>query len=175
MTYARYLRLPDLLSLQHPLTPPDDHAARDAERLFIVVHQASEVLLGQALVDLRRVAADRPGAPGRDHRRERAVRFVDALTDHLRLLRKTLRREDFAAFRHRFGGASGMQSRQFHELFRLADRLDLPELRSAVRNWRTVHLSLVRHMIGDQPGSGDTSGVEYLARKLTPVPDGEPS
>ncbi|WP_197523563.1 tryptophan 2,3-dioxygenase family protein [Actinokineospora pegani] len=174
-TYASYLHLDELLSLQRPFSPPDDVDLHDAERLFIVVHQASEVLLGQALTDLRRIAGP-GGAESAGHRADRATWVVHTLVGNVGLLREALRPRDFLGFRDLFGSASGLQSTQFQELFRLTDRFaaaGLPDraraerLRAAVVAWREAHLELVRHTIGDHPGSGDTSGIDFLRRRLT--------
>src|SRR5437763_8613477 len=119
MTYSRYLHLPELLSLQQPLTPVDQPEVRASERLFITVHQASETLLSQALADLRYICENRCDEGCFRSRVKRATRLIDALESHLRLLRDTLRRQDFLDFRDRLGTASGVQSAQFHELFAL--------------------------------------------------------
>ncbi|WP_423509422.1 tryptophan 2,3-dioxygenase family protein [Streptomyces xinghaiensis] len=186
-TYASYLRLDELLSSQQPLTPPEQRDLSDSERLFIVVHQASEILLSQVLVDLGHIDAGRCGRSCFTHRVDRAVRLVDALTGQLTLLRRTLRREDFLRFRDRFGTASGLESEQFKELFLRVRRLTrhagggrppeearhLGELDDAVRRWRSTHLELVGHMLGDLPGTGETSGGRFLAARLDGGPAGE--
>lgn len=178
--YATYLHLDELLDLQRPLTPVDQQDLSDSERLFIVVHQASETLLSQVLVDLRHIDTDPCGQKCHDQRLARATRMVDILEGQLKLLRHTLPREEFMLFRHRFGTASGMQSKQFHELFCLVRKLtkrggeDGPSAESerlrglddAVRRWRRTHLELVAHMLGDQPGSAETSGLRFLAARL---------
>ncbi|MEG3630575.1 tryptophan 2,3-dioxygenase family protein [Streptomyces poriticola] len=182
-TYATYLRLDELLSLQHPLTPAEQRDLSDSERLFIVVHQASETLLSQALVDLRHIGAGPCGQQCLTDRTERATRLVDALAGQLTLLHRTLRREDFLAFRDRFGTASGLESEQFMELFSLVRRLTKPgrehppeqarrfgELTGAVRRWRSTHLELVGHMLGELPGTGATSGTGFLAGRLDDTP-----
>jgi tryptophan 2,3-dioxygenase len=180
MTYSKYLHLNELLSLQHPLTPSDQQDLRDSEQFFIVVHQASETLLSQALIDLRHVEANHCSKQCFAQRMERASKLVDALEGQLTLLHQALRPEDFLGFRHRFGTASGMQSTQFHELIDLTERLmtrdvshggpeeprQLVRLSTAVQRWRYTHLKLVQHMIGDLPGSANSSGVRYLASKL---------
>ncbi|MET2718076.1 tryptophan 2,3-dioxygenase family protein [Streptomyces harbinensis] len=181
-TYATYLRLDELLALQVPLTPREQRDLSDSERLFIVVHQASETLLSQVLVDLRHLDAGPCGPACRAHRTDRAVRLIGALEGQLTLLRRTLRREDFLAFRDRFGTASGLQSEQFRELFALTARLTgHPDgdrsgaLDAAVRRWRATHLDLVAHMLGDEPGTGATSGRRFLASRLENPPDAAPA
>ncbi|NJQ02547.1 tryptophan 2,3-dioxygenase family protein [Streptomyces zingiberis] len=188
-TYASYLRLDELLSLQRPLTPAEQRELSDSERLFIVVHQAAETLLSQALVDLRHLDDGRCGPACTTYRLERAARVVDALVGQLTLLRRTLRREDFMGFRDRFGTASGLESEQFKELFARVRRLTrqaggdrvpeearwLGELDEAVRRWRSTHLELVAHMLGDQPGTAETSGARFLAARLDDAPAGAPS
>ncbi|AOS64501.1 tryptophan 2,3-dioxygenase family protein [Actinoalloteichus hymeniacidonis] len=178
MTYPRYLHLAELLSLQHPLTAPLEQDLHDNERLFISVHQMSELLLSQVLVDLRHIKENRCTARCFAHRADRATLMVESLEAHLTLLRETLRPEAFLMFRDRFGSASGLQSAQFQELFRLTDRLEtresslplephrLARLRTAITHWRRTHLGLVKYMIGDLPGSGDTDGVRFLAKRL---------
>ncbi|MFG7942309.1 tryptophan 2,3-dioxygenase family protein [Streptomyces cacaoi] len=179
--YTSYLHLRELLDLQRPLTPADQQDLRDSERLFIVVHQASETLLSQVMVDLRHIAAGGCGEHCRAQRLDRATRLVGSLEGHLTLLQRTLPREDFMLFRDRFGTASGLQSKQFHELFSLvrklthgggedstsvADAERLTGLDNAVRRWRHTHLELVAHMLGDQRGSAETSGLRFLAARL---------
>src|SRR5262245_56235182 len=100
-TYATYLHLDELLSLQRPMTPAEQQDLSDSERLFIVVHQASETLLSQVLVDLRHIEAGRCGQRCYAYRLERTVRLIGSLDGQLTLLRRTLRREDFLHFRDR--------------------------------------------------------------------------
>ncbi|NGO12180.1 hypothetical protein G5C60_32390 [Streptomyces sp. HC44] len=178
-TYATYLHLDELLSLQRPLTPVEQQDLSDSERLFIVVHQASETLLSQVLVDLRHIEANRCGQRCFAHRVERATWLIDGLEGQLTLLRHALRQEDFLRFRERLGSASGLQSEQFRQLFALIERLTTADdvhrpvnprhfdrLSGAVRRWRQTHLELVEYMIGDQPGTGDTSGIRFLRSRL---------
>ncbi|MGJ7905489.1 tryptophan 2,3-dioxygenase family protein [Actinopolyspora sp. H202] len=180
VTYSQYLRLKQLLSLQQPLTPDDDREIHDGERFFIVVHQASETLLSQALTDLRHIEAGRCDSECSEHRANRAARVIETLESHLVLLRNSLKPEHFQLFRDRFGTASGLQSKQFHELFEITHRLahrhatggielaegELVRLRAATRSWRYTHLKLVEHMLGDLEGTGETSGVDYLRRRI---------
>jgi tryptophan 2,3-dioxygenase len=186
MTYSGYLRLTELLSLQHPRTPADRPEVRDSERLFIVVHQASEILLSQALADLGQIVATGCGHSSFAQRVERVTCLVDTLVEHLVLLRRALPQQDFLDFRDGLGTASGAQSAQFQQLFRLtedvvaahdehsaaSDRRRVARLAAAVRRWRTTHLEMVADMIGNRRGTGDTAGVGYLARRMTDSPLG---
>ncbi|MEV6332801.1 tryptophan 2,3-dioxygenase family protein [Streptomyces sp. NPDC051909] len=124
--YIRYLRLPELLSLQHPLSPVREVRTRTSEHFFIIVHQASEIWLCQVLLDLRLAIdildsdngddVDGLGAARRHLRR--AVTGISMLTEHVAAL-EALPAEDFTAFRSRLGSASGVQSPQFRDLFRI--------------------------------------------------------
>ncbi|MFC0431932.1 tryptophan 2,3-dioxygenase family protein [Kutzneria buriramensis] len=186
VTYSGYLRLTELLSLQQPRTPADRPEVRDSERLFIVVHQASEILLSQALADLRQIVATGCRHASFAQRVERVTWLVDTLVAHLALLRGALPSEDFLVFRDRLGTASGAQSVQFQQLFRLtdvvvtanderhaaSDHQRVARLAAAVRRWRTTHLEMVADMIGNRRGTGDTAGVRYLAHQMTNSPLG---
>ncbi|MGW7100113.1 tryptophan 2,3-dioxygenase family protein [Streptomyces sp. NPDC054883] len=39
-------------------------------------------------------------------------------------------------------------------------------MRAAVTRWRTRHLLLVERMIGDEPGTGGTSGLAHLRARI---------
>lgn len=194
--YSCYLRLPVLLDLQQPRTPAERPAQWADERFFITVHQSAEVLASQALVDLHR--ATEHAEAGEDTRAAAALRRVTALVDivehHLALL-DHLEPDSFASFRPLLDNASGAQSSQFAELFHriaAADVLGPPAdslpaqqplasaalqaLRGAVVRWQTRHLLLVERMIGDQPGTGGTSGLAHLRAQIDlPPHDGATS
>ncbi|ARQ70559.1 tryptophan 2,3-dioxygenase family protein [Streptomyces marincola] len=128
LTYARYLRIPELLSLQVP------SAARvHDERLFITVHQTQELWFAQLLAELddaRDLMLD--GEPRRARLRiARCLEIGRTLIDGLRPLR-TMPAGEFLAFRGRLGTASGAQSAQYREIEVVsgaawADREALPE------------------------------------------------
>ncbi|MGI5175166.1 tryptophan 2,3-dioxygenase family protein [Dactylosporangium sp. CA-152071] len=212
--YAGYLRIPELMSLQHPLTPPDDLRTFRAEHFFITIHQCSELLLRQAILELD-AAVECLATPDGDV--EDWLETVGRATDCMVTLRQQaellgqLPVECFAAFRQRLGTASGAQSAHFHRLrtilgmngggpgplfegyLRLLDRSGrdlaelvagglrgdpmfrmsqaLAELAQGVWSWQTTHLHVVTRMIGDGPGTGGTTGLEYLTSRLrTPFP-----
>ncbi|KUH40652.1 MULTISPECIES: tryptophan 2,3-dioxygenase family protein [Streptomyces] len=193
--YERYLRLPALLSLQQPRTSRDDTARWPDERLFIVVHQSAELLVGQALVDLgtalEHTEAGRVRPACTSLRRVTAL--VEALDQHLVLL-DHLDPAGFGAFRPLLEEASGSQSPQFAALFDLVDEhghfgrttdtggaAGTPPVRgeeqeepapswralhNAVTRWRVRHLLMVERMIGDGAGTGGTTGLEYLRSRI---------
>lgn len=193
--YACYLRLPELLELQQPRTAAERSAQWADEHFFITVHQAAEVLVSQALVDVERAAQQ--ARAGRQRGAAAALRRVTAvislLEEHLTLL-EHLDPGSFASFRPLLDNASGAQSHQIIELF---DRITTPggvlvhstepeaatasgtesqdwreladawwAVRAAVTRWQTRHLLLVERMIGDQDGTGGTSGLAYLRSRI---------
>ncbi len=111
LTYGSYLRVPELLSLQHRLSPAHD------ELQFIVVHQVFELWFKLLLFELESVR----GALERDHLQEaarwlrRAAEVTRATLGGFDVL-ETMRPWDFLEFRSQLKPASGFQSRQFREL-----------------------------------------------------------
>jgi tryptophan 2,3-dioxygenase len=113
LTYAEYLKLPELLSLQELLSEPPVHD----ELLFIVVHQAYELWFRQVLFELESVR-DRLFALDSERARHyltriRAIERV--LIEHLEVL-ETMSPQDFLDFRDHLAPASGFQSAQFREI-----------------------------------------------------------
>ncbi|WP_434444170.1 tryptophan 2,3-dioxygenase family protein [Lentzea sp. E54] len=119
--YAQYLNLDVLLDLQSPRSSAEDPWVHGDEHLFIVVHQCSELLLRQVLVDLNEAAAVMgSSSSGHDLRRcddnlRRAGELLNLLGASMTALH-SMRVGSFAAFRPLLGSASGVQSAQFHEL-----------------------------------------------------------
>ncbi|MCW3797684.1 tryptophan 2,3-dioxygenase family protein [Sphingomonas sp. BN140010] len=118
MTYADYLHLPELLSVQHPLSSLHD------EMLFIVIHQTKELWLKQMLHEVGLAI----GLIGGDRFAEaykalaRVSRIQSVMTLSWDVL-ATLTPVDYSRFRDVLGSSSGFQSAQFRELeFRLGVR-----------------------------------------------------
>lgn len=110
--YSTYLRIDELLDLQHPLT----EGAHD-ELLFVVIHQAYElwfkVILHELDLVVSELEAGRPqGAIAPLHR---TTRIDELLIAQLRVL-ETLTPEGFLAFRDPLKPASGLQSGQFRAI-----------------------------------------------------------
>lgn len=121
LSYSSYLRVPELISLQHPLSSPPHHD----ELLFIIVHQTYELWFKELLHDLDAVVANlRAAAQAPDSRDEvyEAARLLRRCTEITRVLveqftiLETMLPTHFLAFRGKLQPASGFQSEQFREL-----------------------------------------------------------
>jgi tryptophan 2,3-dioxygenase/ribonuclease HI len=110
--YAGYLRIDDLLQLQHPLTPE----AHD-ELLFVIVHQSYELWFKLILHELARareeLEAGRAQAAIGPLKRTTAIDRL--LLGHLDVL-ETMSPDGFLEFRDPLAPASGFQSQQFRAI-----------------------------------------------------------
>jgi ribonuclease HI len=117
--YAGYLRIDDLLRLQHPLTP----GAHD-ELLFVIVHQSYELWFKLMLHELAKARAEleagRPQAAIPALQRTTAIDRL--LLEHLDVL-ETMSPEGFLEFRDPLAPASGFQSEQFRAIEAESPRL----------------------------------------------------
>lgn len=113
LSYGSYLKVPELLSLQSPLSKP---AAHD-ELLFIIVHQAFELWFREMVFELETVR-DLMFA-GDTHRARHLLTRVHAverlLIEQLEVI-ETMSPQDFLQFRTNLSPASGFQSAQFREI-----------------------------------------------------------
>ena len=108
MTYGRYLALDDLLAAQHPISDRHD------ELLFIVIHQAKELWLKQAIAEItlaiELVREDRLVEAYKSLARVSRIQAVMTLSwDVL----TTMTPADYTRFRDVLGSSSGFQSDQF--------------------------------------------------------------
>ena len=114
--YADYLRLDELLQLQHPRS---GSASATVERFFIVAHQASELWL-KAVIEALDAAEEELGQESPHTGRalahvRRAVAALEAFRSSLTAL-SALEAQEFLDFRRLLRGASGAQSSQFARL-----------------------------------------------------------
>ena len=112
VTYGRYLKLEELLDLQHPR----DEVEHD-EMLFIVIHQVYELWFKVVLHELdygcgRLRDGDLPRAL---HTLERVLTILKVLVAQLDIL-ETMTPTEFLTFRERLDHASGFQSDQFRQI-----------------------------------------------------------
>jgi len=113
LTYARYLRLGQLLALQRPLSEPEEHD----ELLFIVIHQVYELWFKLLLHELDKIGRDFAANDlfGAIATFKRARTIMKTLVGQLDIL-ETMTPMSFAGFRSRLDTASGFQSIQFREV-----------------------------------------------------------
>jgi tryptophan 2,3-dioxygenase len=113
VTYATYLHLDELLSLQQPRADGPEHD----ELLFIVIHQVYELWFKELLHELDRVAAlltsDEPHRV--QHTLKRILTILKVLVAQLDIL-ETMTPLEFLSFRSRLEAASGFQSDQFRQI-----------------------------------------------------------
>ncbi len=111
LSYGSYLKVPELLSLQHILSAEHD------ELLFIVAHQVYELWFRVLLHELEAV---RSSIDGDDLftaiQRLRRVSVIERLLVEQISVLETMSPQDFLAFRHKLSPASGFQSVQFREI-----------------------------------------------------------
>src|SRR5580698_467983 len=121
LTYSSYLKVPELLALQHPQSSPEHHD----ELLFIIVHQTYELWFKELLHDLDAVVANLKAAAANPKSRDEvyeAARLLRRCTEITRVLveqftiLETMLPTHFLAFRGKLEPASGFQSEQFREL-----------------------------------------------------------
>ena len=112
-TYATYLHLDALLSLQQPRSEGPEHD----EMLFIVIHQVYELWFKELLHELDRVMTLlRNDEPHRaQHTLKRILTILKVLVAQLDIL-ETMTPLEFLSFRARLEAASGFQSNQFRQL-----------------------------------------------------------
>jgi tryptophan 2,3-dioxygenase len=113
LTYGGYLKVRELISLQHLLSNPPQHD----EMLFIIIHQVYELWFKELLHELdtiiERLNDDEPLAAHRLVRR--CIEIERVLVDQIAVL-ETMMPTDFLAFRDHLMPASGFQSFQFREI-----------------------------------------------------------
>jgi aminocarboxymuconate-semialdehyde decarboxylase len=121
LTYSSYLKVPELLELQHPQSRPEHHD----ELLFIIVHQTYELWFKELLHDLDAVVSNFQAAARNPLSHEEvyeAARLLRRCTEITRVLveqftiLETMLPTHFLAFRGKLEPASGFQSEQFREL-----------------------------------------------------------
>jgi tryptophan 2,3-dioxygenase len=121
VTYASYLRIDDLLSLQQPRSDGPEHD----EMLFIVIHQSYELWFKSILHEMSRLeemldAGDLHASLATLRRIRTIMKVLVAQVDIL----ETMTPLQFVAFRDRLEASSGFQSAQFRELEAVLGRRD---------------------------------------------------
>jgi tryptophan 2,3-dioxygenase len=112
-SYGDYLKVNDLLGLQHPLSEGPEHD----EMLFIVIHQVYELWFKQILHELghlEQLLERNEGAQARGTLK-RILTILKVLVAQIDIL-ETMTPLEFLSFRDRLEFGSGFQSHQFREL-----------------------------------------------------------
>jgi tryptophan 2,3-dioxygenase len=112
VTYASYLQVDALLSLQQPRS-----AGEHDEMLFIVIHQVYELWFKELLheVDFVRRLLEEGESHRAQHTLRRILTILKVLVAQLDIL-ETMTPLEFLSFRERLEAASGFQSDQFRQL-----------------------------------------------------------
>ena len=113
LSYNKYLKVPELIKLQQPLSEPESHD----ELLFIIIHQTYELWFKQILHELD--ATIKWLNEGRTFRANHSLRSVvtieKVLVSQIHVL-ETMAQIGFLEFRDKLNPASGFQSMQFREV-----------------------------------------------------------
>jgi len=111
-TYAKYLRLKELLVLQTPMSDGPEHD----ETLFIIIHQVYELWFKEMLheVDFLVQLLDRGEVARALHTLKRILTILKVVVAQVDVL-ETMTPLEFLSFRNRLDTASGLQSYQFRE------------------------------------------------------------
>ena len=113
LTYASYLDLEKLLTLQKPRSSPAEHD----ETLFIIIHQTYELWFKQLLHEFEKIKRDFSAGDlfGASHSFKRVRTIMKVLVAQVDIL-ETMTPSSFSSFRDRLETASGFQSVQFREI-----------------------------------------------------------
>jgi len=113
LTYASYLDLEELLSLQKTRSTPPEHD----ETLFIIIHQTYELWFKQLLHEFEKIKRDFSAGDlfGAIHTFKRVRTIMKVLVAQIDIL-ETMTPSSFSSFRDRLETASGFQSVQFREI-----------------------------------------------------------
>ncbi len=113
LTYNDYLRVPELIRLQHLLSDPPSHD----ELQFIIIHQTYELWFKLVLfeIDSIKLAMDARNIRYATWLFHRVIAIAKILYQQIHIL-ETMSPVDFLRFRDNLQPASGFQSVQFREL-----------------------------------------------------------
>jgi tryptophan 2,3-dioxygenase len=164
ITYNSYLKVDDLLNLQHPRSDGPEHD----EMLFIVIHQVYELWFKEILheLDFVRRLLDASEAHRAHHTLKRILTILKVLVAQLDIL-ETMTPLEFQSFRLRLEQASGFQSDQFRQLEFVLGRRDGAALERFPPDSR-ARLALTRRL---REPSLWAAFLAYLKREGYAVPD----
>ncbi len=192
LTYATYLDLEKLLTMQKPRSTPAEHD----EMLFIIIHQTYELWFKQLLHEFEKIKRDFSAGDlfGAIHSFKRVRTIMKTLVAQVDIL-ETMTPTSFSSFRDRLETASGFQSVQFREIefvlgykrastlqyvkpdFPGFDRLQqllgepilfelMTDFDEGLQEWRYRHIKLVERTIRATKGTAGSPGVPFLKESL---------
>ena len=167
INYKSYLKLDKILTAQTPLSE------EPLEMVFIVAHQTSEMWFKVLIQELKGLVDSEKQYYNLDYPRIQLQR-ITKIFEHLNTLWNiiaTMKPEEYENFRGKLGTSSGMQSEQYREIEPLLSQLPkrwyrlnhlIRDVENAFKKWQFSHMKTVERIIGEQKGTGGTSGVQYL-------------
>src|SRR5215831_10076787 len=191
LTYASYLELEELLSLQKPRSSPPEHD----ETLFIIIHQTYELWFKQLLHEFDKIKRNfstgdlfgaihtfkrastvnylKPDYPGYDrlnkrlHERSVVDHFYDFLETRGAHIPVELKNRDVTQ-------PNGPDERVQQEILRLYKNSPecsilfelMTDFDEGLQEWRYRHVKLVERTIGAKKGTGGSPGVPFLKESL---------
>jgi tryptophan 2,3-dioxygenase len=163
VTYGSYLRVDELLDLQHPRSDGPEHD----ELLFIVIHQVYELWFKEVLheLDYVRKLFEQDDPPRAQHTLKRILTILKVMVAQLDIL-ETMTPLEFLSFRQRLEAASGFQSDQFRQLEFVLGR-KVPQTLARFPENSRARRDLERRF--HEPTLWD-GFLRYLARERYPVP-----
>jgi len=145
VSYSSYLKVPELLLLQHPLSEPVAHD----ELLFIIVHQTYELWFKQVIYEMEALVGNLL-----EDNLTKSFRLLGRIDEIFQVLiqqicvLETMTPVEFNRFRSHLNPASGFQSFQFRELEVLsgADPTQYKALMELNPEWKTKLSSRMRNL-----------------------------
>ena len=164
LTYAKYLKIDELLSLQLPKSDGPEHD----ETLFIIIHQVYELWFKQVLHELDHAIflLQKDQQVSASKTLKRVLTIFKVMVSQMDVL-ETMTPLEFMSFRERLESGSGFQSAQFRELeFLLGYKRE--EVLSEV-----AHTENVRQRLDDRLATPSlwSAFCSHLARRGHGVPD----
>jgi tryptophan 2,3-dioxygenase len=164
LSYNKYLKVPELISLQYCQSSPAHHD----EMLFIIIHQVYELwfklILHECDSAIAAMQQDDPFTADRQLRR--VVEIQRILVQQIHIL-ETMLPVDFLAFRDRLKPASGFQSGQFREFEFVTGQKD-PRVLKVFEGEPEVRDRLAQRL--NSPSLGDAF-YSLLSRRGLDVPE----
>ena len=113
LTYVSYLKIDELLGLQHPVSDGPEHD----EQLFIIIHQVYELWFKEVLHETEYLMGrlEQNDTPLAGHTFKRVLTILKVMVAQIDVL-ETMTPINFLSFRERLESGSGFQSYQFREL-----------------------------------------------------------